>query len=365
MAAASLLAPATDADAATYRLDVRYPIASQSASGESEFAYLGPEYVLTQSYFGEPDAGSGTSTDTYLCPINQAVTNWIGVVTAVSTDDGNTDPTSTDLGISVHSDAAFTAGDSFDVTTTSWYGYPATLHLVASCTTDYNVFPYHTESYGDYLDDWNASLRRQMPDFATLARQAFNWPVTGTPANPSRAVAASERASAAGKRKFKLRNGSNEIDLTFEHTGRGASLARSRRPPAIYFSTEPADADCRAERMHLPVIDGIGSLSLDVRCRGLKGGATARLKIRKAIRRSFPLSKGDGTIRVNLDKPAGKVAPFVHLSTGPGSAPCDVEDRKVRMRRDEVDLRVDAHCGQVPRDARGKLYVGGLLAGKP
>src|SRR5687768_7167844 len=97
VAAASFLASADDARAATYRLDVRYPIASQSANGQSEFAYMGPEYVLTASYFGEPDAGSGTSTDTYLCPINQAVTNWIGVVTAVSTDDGNSDPTSSDL----------------------------------------------------------------------------------------------------------------------------------------------------------------------------------------------------------------------------------------------------------------------------
>jgi hypothetical protein len=75
--------------------------------------------------------------------------------------------------------------------------------------------------------------------------------------------------------------------------------------------------------MHVPVIDGSGAVVLELRCRGLRRGATARLTIRKGIRRTFRLHEGNGTVRVRLDKPPDTVEPLVHLeccSTGSDGA---------------------------------------------
>ena len=98
--------------------------------------------------------------------------------------------------------------------------------------------------------------------------------------------------------RFALRNGTNVIGLRFTRP------EGTRRPPAVYLSTRPARATCSARRMHLTVRHGLGELALTLRCRGLKRGSAARVRIGEPIRKTFRLRKGDGTIRVEARQTA-------------------------------------------------------------
>ena len=365
---------ASDARADDYRFDIRSPLVSRSSGGATESAYLSPEFLVDGNQF--------KYTNTYECPlipegggVHSAVTDYIAVVTHLVTNGYGDVPWYSNLGYSVTSDASLVAGDTFHVSISSWYGFGMLMRLVASCTTDYNVFGYQYGSYGPYLDAWNASLQattpsvehpqQGTPDYVTLVRQAFNWGSTGVPANPasaSAASAASVRTRRPGAR-FALHNGTNAIRMPFGQVARTArALARSKRPPAIYLSTRPADAHCRATQLQVPVINGSGTASLNLQCHGLKAGASARLRVHTAIQRSFRLHKGTGKFNIHLDKPPGKIEPFVYVSTNPAKTPCRVVHRKVHLRPRTVDLHMTARCKRVPRNATGTLYVGGLLA---
>ena len=380
LALVTFIALASDARADFFRFDARSPIITRSSAGATEYAYLGPEFRV--------DGGGSASTDTYECAINQPdgagvstqslVTDYLPVVTHLLTPGYSDTPWISDLGYSVTSDASLVAGDTFHVTVTPWYGFTMLMHVVASCTTDYNVFGYQYGSYGNYLDAWNASLQattpstdhpqQGTPDYATLVGQAFHWGSMGIPANPASAVTASDRSAAPARTgrpgaRFALHNGTNAIRTTFGQVARsGRALARSKRPPAIYLSTRPARAHCRATQLQVPVVNGSGTVLLNLQCSGLKGGASARLQVHTAIRRSFRLHKGTGRFNIHLDKPPGNVPPFVYVSTHPAKTPCRVVHRKVHLRPRTLDLHMTARCKQVPRKATGTLYVGGLLA---
>jgi hypothetical protein len=367
LALATYVALASDARANYYPLQGTTPLASRSASGASEFAYVGPEVIATSS--------GGASTDGYDCPAGQAVTNYLAVVTHIGPEDPDDpvadQPWNSDLSYDVESDASVVAaGHTFHVTILVWAGpVVQRMHVLVTCGTDYNVFPYQHGEYGPYLDAWNAELQRvcdrscsdqpSFPDYSVLVRTAFHWATMGEPANPasaSTAVAASPRASRGrrGGGRFALHNGTNQIGMKFRK-------ARNPRPPAIYLS-RLANRHCRATQLQVPVISGSGTLSLQLQCHGLKRGAHARLTIRKAIQRSFHLHQGTGRLNIHLDKPPGKVSPFVYVSTHPAKAPCRAVHRKVRFRPRTLDLHLVARCERVPRKATGTLYVGGLLA---
>jgi hypothetical protein len=354
---ATYVSLASEARANFYPFDVRSPLVSRSSNGATDVAYLGPEFRVQ----------AWASTDTYECPllsgqggVHSVVTDYIAAVN--DTYDTYQQPYNAHLGYSVTSDASLVDGDTFHVTVTSWYSRGLIMHVVASCTSDYNVFPYAHGSYGPYLPHWNASLQVGHPDWVTLAQQAFNWAGTGVPANPASAVTASARTRRPGTR-FAIHNGINQITMPFGQVARTArALARSKRPPAIYLSTRPAGAHCRATQFQVPVIDGSGTMLLNLQCHGLKGGASARVQIHSAIQRSFRLHKGKGRFNIHLDKPPGKIAPFVYVSTHPAKTPCRVVHRKVHLRPRKLDMHLVARCKRVPRHSTGTLYVGGLLA---
>lgn len=315
-----------------------------------EWVYKGPR-VFVQ--------GQSINRDTYQCAPwgGQNANNWVAVA-----DDTETS------GLSFTSTGTSNVSDSrqyYAVITWNWSDTTAHIRVMTSCTDHSGVFP-TTASYGDYLSRWTASLWAGKPDFVCLVNNAFKWGgCGGYPAQQRsfRAVAPplvelTQVARPEGN-TFALVNGSNSLDLIFRQP-RG-----SLRPPAIYYSTTPANAGCAARRMGVPVNDGFGSVHLVLRCSGLRPGATAKLRIGPSIKRTFRLSKGTGSGRVHLDKPPGRVRPLVYVGTRPATAPCTVRSRRTHMARRTVDLRITGHCDRVTHGTRGELFVGGLLAEDP
>ena len=346
LAACAGLAPAARADYYPYQYSQVVTSRSKTYTlpfgGESfyaeERAFKGPRVIVR---------GSTTNSDTYECPANQSVTNWMAV--ADDADSATRSYTSASTAI-----LASPWGDSYRVTTTNWSSDDINIRVVSSCTNNLLAYPYFTESLLEYIEDWIEGLLDDAPDWVALVLEAFAW---GTSSAHSASADAPVQAQRGGN-SFRLHNGTNRLALLFRHP------RHSRRPPAFYLATNPADADCRSRRMHVPVIDGSGAALIELRCRGLKRGATARLTIRKGIRRTFRLHEGNGTVRIRLDKPPGTVEPLVHLSTRPANAPCRTLRHRLRLTRRKMDLRIDGRCGRAARGAIGALYVGGLLAAR-
>jgi hypothetical protein len=322
---------------------------SKTLNGNTYYdtAYAGPPVVVR---------GSTTNTDSYQCNYG-AISNWA----AVAGDLPSAYRSFTSVSNAYAKWQFGSIPTRFSVTTTDWSTDDINIRVVYSCTGNSDLFPYATGNFLWDFGNWVAGLFGRHKNWHDLINGLFGW--GSDPARASFAVgmagdAEGQRARDEGNR-FELENGRNELVLNFEHP------LRSRRPPAFFLSTDPADADCEARRMHVPVIEGNGTATLTLRCRGLEAGATARLTIRESIRRSFRLGQGDGTVRVHLDKPPGKVEPLVHIATRPAHQPCRVLDHKLDVDRTEMDLTVDAHCKRVERGAKGVLYVGGLLAPTP
>jgi hypothetical protein len=339
---------ASGAQAADYTL--KDPFAQRAKSGVTEYGYIGPRFYV---------GNGGTSTDYYYCPDGNLVTDW-NVVPADEVSDGHS------FNVSSRDDEY--DAQPFQVSVLNWSTAPLLgLYVVASCTTDRTIWPYHGyyEYWGDWVSSWDDVLAKGRPhaaDFSNLIQRMFCWIGTWIGCDAGAAAAAARpRADARATatvpvrkkgNRFALRNGTNRFGLRFSHA--------SRRPPAVYLSTRPARTDCRARRQTLPVVHGKGEMLLTMRCRGLKRGAAARVRIGKPIHRSFRLHKGAGTIEVRLDKPPGTVRPYVHVST-PAGTPCKRAGQRVRLRKRTFDLRIRARCGKVAQGARGHLYVGGLL----
>jgi hypothetical protein len=305
-----------------------------SVPGNFDFGYRGPQTKVTPW---------GTSSNTYVCPTAQSISNW--VVVADTADSANRwfDAGSSGSGNQIH------------ISVTDW-SLTATVHLRAavSCTTAPNLFPYDPNSCGNfscpyppgaYLPYWDGVFSSGAPgvaQYAELIKRAFCWSSTfpgcaaGAP-NPNRRLA--------------LRNGTNKISLTFRHSS-GA------RPPAVRLS---GAAGCTARRADLSVQNRTGNLRLVLRCRGLKRGAAVRVQFVKPLRKSFRLRRGSGSIRVQFAKPAGTVQPLLSLSYGRANRSCRSVRARLRAQSRTFDLRVDARCGRAAGNALANLYVGGLL----
>jgi hypothetical protein len=321
----------------------------RSKNGHDEIAWKGPRVIVR---------GNTTNSDYYYCIGADVPTRWVAV--ADDADSANRSFTST-------SDAygANKFGYSYySVTTTNWSSSDINIRVVSACTDDLNgnTFPYVTGTFIDWLFPWiyhlfhpDAKLPGQ-DEFDWLVQHALGWGSGGSASSATAGRARSTATHRKGGRRFALRNGSNTVTLRFKQP------KGSRRPPAIYLATQPAGAHCAARRMHTSVIDGVGSAVLTLACHGVTRGTTARFKIRKAIRRNIRLDKGDGTLRIHLDKPPGKVEPLVYVNARPADTPCRVRHRHLDKTRTTLDLRIDVHCGRVSRKAVGRIYVGGLLA---
>lgn len=348
------LAPAVRAD--TYRATDADLITSVFGDGHDS-AYKGPR-VFVQ--------GQSVNRDTYECahftpgvsgPVSEKMNNWVAVADDLQTS--NLSFTSTGNLSPIGS-----AGPSVSVITWNWSDTTAHIRVVTSCTNNIDGFPTHY-SYGDYNRAWVAGLKAGSPDFVCLVHSAFWFSTCGRPAD-QRAFAAATApiepvtpAARPAGNTFALRNGSNTLALSFRHP------RTSLRPPAICYSTSPAKARCVARRLHVPVSNGHGYVQLVLRCAGLKPGASAKLRIRPAIRRTFRLRQGAGSGHVHLDKPPGSVKPLVFLGTRPATAPCTIRSRQTRMASRTMDLRIVGHCGRVKPGTVGELAVGGLLAEDP
>jgi hypothetical protein len=336
LAAIGGFAPAASAD--DYRL--ADPIVQRTRSEPlrpnvvaTDYGYRGPRFVVTRG---------GTSSDEYFCPSGQTVTRWLVVAD---------DATSNHRAVAYETDLVFTEPQ-FRIYATNWSLVKVNLRLAASCTDDEGAFPYRSPrewGYGDYQGYWDQQFagggEPGTAAYAGLIQRAFCW----TP--PAWPGCASTAEPPKGTKRFALRNGTNSVSLTFSHrTG--------RRPPAVHLAGAER---CRTQRMRLSVHNRLGHLRLALRCRGVKQGATASVRVGKAIVRSFRLRRGSGTSQVHLAKPRGTVEPYMHVSYGARRTPCGSVRPRLRLRPRSLSLRVNARCGRVAGNATGRLYVGGLL----
>jgi len=301
-------------------------------NGACEQAYLGPTYLV------KPGT---TNSDAYYCPAPySALTGWV----VLPEDD------SAEMGYSVYSFNDTGGPSSYSVKTHNW-GLKHTFRarVLWTCTNNTSV-------YATIKQDWATKLigifaepiKRALGRAPTWANEVLDYLWRIVVGRPQLARAGD------GTRSFALRNGANPIALIYPG-------AKRNLPPAFYLSTEPADADCRAQQMLAPVLEDQGAVQVRLFCRGLgTSGATAHLRVGKPLIQSFPLQNGDGEIDITLDKPPGAVAPFVRLSAK-GEPNCTARQVRVDVGEREVHLRLNGDC-QAAAGASGRLYVGGLLA---
>jgi hypothetical protein len=308
------------------------PIVQRPGMSGNDFGYRGPQFKVTPW---------GTSSDTYVCPSGQSISNWVVVGDVAD---------SVDRAFSAMSTGA---GNQINISVTDWSLSTVYLRLAGSCTTAPGEFPYPPHpgqpfaAYppGDFQPYWNSVFVKGAPgapQYAELIKRAFCWSST----YPGCSAGASNGAS-----RFPLHNGTNTISLTFKHP----SLTQ---PPAVRLA---GAAGCSARRMHLAVHNGSGYLRLELRCQGLKRSAAARVRVAAPVRRSFPLQRGSGSVLVRLAKPPGTVAPYAHLAYGRADKSCSNVRYRLRLGSRTFALRVDARCGRAAGNAAAHLYIGGLL----
>ena len=337
LAVVACCGPAPAASADDYRL--ADPIVQRTGSDPlqpnrvaTDYGYRGPRFVVTRG---------GTSSDEYFCPNGQTVSRWLVVAD---------DATSNHRAVAYETDLVFTE-PKFRIYATNWSLVKVNLRLAASCTDDEGAFPYRPPRfrYGDYQPYWDQQFEGGAPPdaaaYAGLIRRAFCWtPPVWPGCNPT-------GPPPQATKRFALHNGTNNVSLTFTHRA-------GRRPPAVHLTGAER---CRARRMRLSVYNRLGDVRLTLRCRGVKRGATARVRIGKAIVRSFRLRRGRGATEVHLAKPRGTVEPFVHVSYGKKRTPCASVRPHLRLRPETLSLAVNVRCGPGAGNATGHLYVGGLL----
>lgn len=272
-------------------------------------------------------------------PSGQSISNWAVVGDVADSADRNFQPWSTGSGnqITVH------------VTNLS-FSATVYLRLAGSCTTAPLQFPYPPpagSSYppGAFQSYWDGVFSAGSPgptQYAGLIQRAFCW---------SAAFPGCSTGAPQGTGRFALHNGTNTISLRFRNPG-------MTRPPAIRLA---GAAGCTARRLRLSVQGHSGNLRLKLRCRELKRGAAARVRITKPVRRNFRLRHGSGSIRVQLAKPPGTVKPDASLAYGRANRSCRSVGSRLRLKSRTFDLRVDARCGRAAGNAVAHLYIGGLL----
>ncbi len=338
-------------------INLANPIVSRSGPEAVDNGYIGP--MGTVGYWGQ------TSFDRYHCPASEGMSGYI-----VPPDDGGSHGRS----YSVTNNASEGA-NVFPVWVTSWSGGELHYRVAATCTNNTRVFRYYDPeswAYGDWMPYWTKALFTAGGDprsptaaeYGGLLGRSLCWNVanTGCPqvflGIAGHAAPARVRARRGGNR-FALRNGTNRISLTFQHTAGNEHTAQSRRPPAVRLAGAPG---CRVRRMSLVVHNGQGEVELVLRCARQKRGASARVRVTKPLRGSFRLRNGTRTVRVKLGKPPGKVESLVHVSYGRKHTPCKAVRNRERFTKRTAGLTMTVRCGRSAGNARAHLYFGGLLA---
>ena len=335
-----------------------------SAASASTFQLSGPILTRTKTEAVQHGFRSdhqteitplGTSSDYYNCPTGEGLSDWIVVGDDYASNNRSWGATNNAAG-----------GDhQFPINITDWsLTDDIFMRVGATCTNNPSQFPYidpAARGYGVYEDFWDGVLSKTVdpldPDWRVLLQRAFCWVDINSDNCKYRAIGSSVTARVAlvnarkGGNRLALRNGTNKFRIRFTHSA-------GSRPPAVLLSGAKG---CKSRRMPLSVHNRAGTLLLELRCKGQRRGATARVRVRKGYVRHFHLRQGSGTLRVHLEKPAGSVAPLAHLSYGKKGTLCKSVRHKLRMRSKTFDLRVAARCGKVARNATGHLYVGGLL----
>ena len=332
-------APAARAN--TYQLFGPLAQRQGSAPGAFDYADVGPQGVVTYL---------GTSSDTYVCPTGQSISNWVVVPDNIESFGGTLWQWSSG------------SGNQINVHVTNW-SPPASapngtvyFQFAGSCTTNPNEFPYDPggcfgdfcpPSYppGDYLPYWKGQLDQgNNGPYDELVKRAFCWSSTF----PGCAQTLGARKVV---RRFALHNGSNTIALAF----RPASFTR---PPALRLS---GAAGCTTRRMDVSGQNRSGQLRLVLRCRGLGRGVAVRARFVKPVGLSFRLHRGTGSLLVRLSKPPGTVRPLMSLGYGRSAKSCRNVTTRVRLHSRTFDLRVSARCGRAAGSSVAHLYIGGLL----
>jgi hypothetical protein len=327
---------ASMARANTYQLSG--PIVQRPAPtpGNFDFGYRGPQFVIGGFW--------QTSTDKYVCPTSQSLSNWVAV--GDTADSADRAFSATSVG----------SGNQFKVSVTSWTTHKLFLRVAASCTTAPLEFPYNPPDCtqdptnclyppGQYLPYWYGVFNAGAPgvaQYAGLIKRAFCW---------SAAYPGCASSGTKSTRRFALHDGTDTVSLTFRHSS-------GTRPPAVRLS---GAAGCTVQRIGVAVENRSGTLRLVLRCRALRRGAAVRVRFVNPVRRSFRLRRGSGSIRVQLAKPPGTAQPLLYLGYGRAGKQCSNVSDHLILRSRTVDLRVRARCGRVAGNAVAYLYIGGLL----
>ena len=162
-------------------------------------------------------------------------------------------------------------------------------------------------------------------------------------------------AEAANVRRVALSDGLTSVDFQVLHrTG--------TRPPAILLSTSPASLRCRVADYSYINHERRARFRMAIRCPRARRGARAKLTFRAPFRRTFRLSNGAGTVRVEVDEPRGDVRPLGRLTTRPRNTDCKVTRSRVQTGSRRFTATARVRCRGLPANARGVLAIGGLIA---
>ena len=103
-------------------------------------------------------------------------------------------------------------------------------------------------------------------------------------------------------------------------------------------------------------------MRVHLHCRALAGRARARFRFRSPYVRSFRLTEGTATLRLEADKPPGDVWPLGALRTNVRRAACTATPARPVITDATFTATARVRCDDLPAHARGTLALGGLLA---
>jgi hypothetical protein len=167
-------------------------------------------------------------------------------------------------------------------------------------------------------------------------------------------VSLSSGASANPVRTFPLNDGMNTAKFKVPHQTKSL-------PPAIVFSTRPANLKCAAVDYEYGARETRGHLKIKVRCQNTPRKASANLVFRAPYVRKFALRNGTSRIRIRADKPLGNTRPLGSLTTVPRDTACDVAPTGSKIRPRTFSATATMTCKDLPAGATGLFGLGGLL----
>lgn len=156
-------------------------------------------------------------------------------------------------------------------------------------------------------------------------------------------------------RTMSLNDGINTAQFKVPH--RTKSL-----PPAIVYSTSPADLKCAAVDYRYGARETRGRMKISIRCQDTPKNASAKLVFRAPYVRQFPLRNGTSRIRIRADKPRGTTRPLGSLTTIPRNTNCDVSPTGTKTGPKQSTATAKISCKDLPDGAKGIFGLGGLVS---